>query len=139
LIGVAAEGTVTWPGRKQTLKEKLISKRDAGPLDPNHTHFILVPGDNWGDESIWISKVATQLAGDLPSIAVLLNGGMIARDQDVPNNLKAGRMVLVIEGTGRAADDFATNLPETDMMRFIHFRDRERLTTELQEHLQSKQ
>lgn len=136
LIGVAAEGIVTWPGRKHGLKQKLFGKRDAAPLDPNHTHFILVPGDNWGDESVWISKTATQLAGDQPSIAILLNGGMISRDQDVPNNLEAGRVVLVIEGTGRAADAFATHPPDTDLMHFIHIRDQERLVTQLHKHLQ---
>jgi hypothetical protein len=139
LIGVAAEGTVTWPGRKRNLRQGLFGKKNYGPLDPNHTHFILVPGNNWGDESDWISKTATQLAGEKPSIAILINGGMISRNQDVPNNLKTGRVVLVIEGTGRAADDFATHPPKTELMHFIHISEQDRLATELQEHLQPSQ
>ena len=131
LIGVAAEGTVTWPGReKGTLKQE-----ERGPLDANHTHFILVPGENWGDESPWIAEAATKLACGHPSVAILINGGMISRDMDVPNNLKAGRPVFVIEGTGRAADEFATHPPETDLMHFIHIKDLARLENKLNHHL----
>jgi hypothetical protein len=32
------------------------------PLDANHTHFLLVPGERWGDESPWITDVAEHLA-----------------------------------------------------------------------------
>jgi hypothetical protein len=43
LVGVAAEGTVDTGG--QTPKNP-----DAAPLDLHHTHFVLVPGSDWGDE-----------------------------------------------------------------------------------------
>jgi hypothetical protein len=43
---------------------------------------------------------------------------------------------LVIEGTGRAADEFATHPPETDLMRFIHVSEPNRLAEELKHHLQ---
>ena len=65
-----------------------LRQDQSAPLDPHHTHFILVPGKNWGDESSWIAQIATQLAGDQPSVAVLVNGGKIAHDQDVPSNLE---------------------------------------------------
>ena len=137
LIGIAAIGTVKWPGRRMGIKERLSLNRDAGLLDSNHTHFILVPGNNWGDESPWIAEIATLLANDQPSVAVLINGGMIARDMDIPYNLKEGRTVFVIEGTGRAADEFATHPPDTDLMRFIHISELTRLAEELQRHLQA--
>ena len=114
-----------------SVRERLSLNRDACLLDPNHTHFILVPGKNWGDESSWIAGVATQLAGEQSSIAVLINGGMIAREMDIPNNMKAGRTVLVIEGTGRAADEFATQPPETDLMHFIHISELDHLAEAL--------
>ena len=57
LVGVAAVGTVTLPGGQPP-------QDDAAPLDPDHSHFVLVPGDDWGAESSWIARVATALAGD---------------------------------------------------------------------------
>ncbi len=91
LIGVVFDGLLT--------KEK---PQDV--LDPNHTHFLLIPGDNWGDESIWISKIASVLAGDQKSITVLVNGGNIARI-DVKNSLQENRPTFVMRGTGRMADE----------------------------------
>ncbi len=73
-------------------------------LDPNHTHFLLVPGDHWGDESIWIAKIASALAGDQKSITVLVNGGNISRT-DVKNSLQENRPTFVMRGTGRMADE----------------------------------
>lgn len=137
LIGIAAEGTVKWPGRKLGFQERRNLNKYAAPLDANHTHFILTPGDNWGDESPWIADIATHLSGGGQSVAVLINGGGISRDMDVPNNMKVGRTVLVIEGTGRAADEFATHPPDTDLMHFIHISESDRLAVELKEHLQS--
>jgi hypothetical protein len=96
LIGVAAEGTVLLPGRP-------AGRGDAAPLESHHSHFLLVPGDTWGDESPWLATTATLLAGGSPSVTVLVNGGKIAFD-DVTESLTAGRPVLVLDGTGRTAD-----------------------------------
>lgn len=106
LIGVAAEGTVTWPGRYPPLLAWLRNRNRAA-LEPHHTHFILVPGDSWGTESPWLAKAATQLSQGAPSITVLINGGQISRQADLPNSLKAKRPVLAVAGTGRAADQLA--------------------------------
>lgn len=99
LVGVAAAGTVTLPGGQQTHDGTAL-------LDPNHTHFVLVPGDHWGAEAGWIARVATELAGDKPSITVVVNGGEIAYS-DVERSLDAGRPVLTIAGSGRTADQLA--------------------------------
>lgn len=82
----------------------LMKEEPASVLDPNHTHFILIPGDDWGDESAWISKIATVVAGDHKSITVLVNGGMISRS-DVEYSLMAKRPTFVMRGTGRLADE----------------------------------
>jgi hypothetical protein len=85
--------------------DSLLMKEEPGSiLDPNHTHFILIPGDDWGDESAWISKIATALAGDQKSITVLINGGNISRT-DVEYSLLANRTTFVMRGTGRMADE----------------------------------
>jgi hypothetical protein len=82
----------------------LLMKQQPGSiLDPNHTHFFLIPGDDWGDESAWISKIATQIAGDKKSITVLVNGGQISRT-DVGYSILEDRPAFVMRGTGRMAD-----------------------------------
>lgn len=96
LIGVA-------PTEKVILPNQTKSSDDAVLLEPHHTHFILVPGNNWGDESPWIVEVATILAGGAPSVTVLINGGEITF-LDAANSVIAGRLVMVIAGSGRTAD-----------------------------------
>jgi hypothetical protein len=85
--------------------DSLLMKEEAGSvLDANHTHFFLVPGDDWGDESAWISKIATFIADDRKSITVLVNGGNISKT-DVEYSLLANRTTFVMRGTGRMADE----------------------------------
>ena len=81
----------------------LMQEEPKSILDPNHTHFFLIPGDDWGDESRWISKIATNIAGDKKSITILVNGGNISRT-DVEYSLLEDRPTFVIRGTGRMAD-----------------------------------
>jgi hypothetical protein len=100
LLGVAAEGTVHLPGTASP-------RTDAANLEPHHTHFVLVPGDQWGDESSWITATASHLAGVAPSLTVLVNGGDIAY-RDATFSLAVGRPLLVIRGSGRTADEIAT-------------------------------
>ena len=76
-------------------------------LEPNHTHFILCPGDKWGDESEWIAAAASALSASQPSITIMINGGKIAWD-DARLNIQYGRPVLIAEGSGRTADVIAT-------------------------------
>lgn len=89
-VGVVAAGTVSLPAE----------------AEPHHTHLVVVPGDAWGDESPWIAAVATALAGPLPSVTVLANGGDVTH-RDLRESLRVGRPVLVLAGTGRAADEIA--------------------------------
>ena len=99
LVGVAAEGTVVIPGG-------VPAREDAYPLEPNHSHFVLVPGSEWGDEVPWLGRVAEALAGSAPTATVLVNGGDVAR-RDVDASVQAGRAVVVVAGSGRAADELA--------------------------------
>jgi hypothetical protein len=82
----------------------LMQAEPRSVLDPNHTHFIFVPGSDWGDESAWISKIATSIAGEKKSMTILVNGGKISR-QDVENSLMENRPTFVMRGTGRLADE----------------------------------
>jgi hypothetical protein len=99
LIGVAASKTVILP-------DQLSTDSDAAPLEPNHTHFVLVPGSTWGDESPWLACIATALSGGVGSAVFLVNGGETSL-RDVRENVKAGHPVIVVNGTGRLADSLA--------------------------------
>jgi len=81
----------------------LMKEEPKSVLDPNHTHFFLIPGQDWGDESAWISKIATAIAGNQKSITILVNGGTISRT-DVQYSLLENRPAFVMRGTGRMAD-----------------------------------
>jgi SLOG in TRPM, prokaryote len=98
LVGVAAEGTVTVPGT--------LPVPEGIALEPHHTQVILVPGDAWGDESPWLSRVATVIADGKPSLTLVVNGGQITYD-DIEHSLGAGRPVIILAGTGRTADTIA--------------------------------
>ncbi|MDX2228269.1 MAG: hypothetical protein NW220_01435 [Leptolyngbyaceae cyanobacterium bins.349] len=100
LIGVVVE-------QKAILPASTPPSGDAAALEPYHTHFLLVPGQEWGEESPWIAQVATTLSAGQPSLTLLINGGAIALHQDVPNSLEQERPVLVIGGSGRSADRLA--------------------------------
>ena len=94
----------------------LMQEEPASILDSNHTHFFLIPGDDWGDESGWISKIATAITSDAngtlaagvvnrqKSLTVLINGGNISRT-DVEYSLLENRPTFVMRGTGRMADE----------------------------------
>jgi hypothetical protein len=97
LVGVAASNTVTLPGQAPV-------RDDTAPLERHHSHFVLVPGSSWGDESSWLCRTATELAGPAPSVTVLVNGGEIAFE-DVRHSIEAGRRVVAVAGSGRTAEE----------------------------------
>jgi hypothetical protein len=82
----------------------LMRREPSSILDPGHTHFIVIPGNAWGDESAWIAKIAAVAAGDRKSVTVLVNGGKVSR-ADVEYSLMANRPTAAIRGTGRLADE----------------------------------
>ena len=96
VVGVVAAGTVQLPRGKPFNHAETV-------LEAHHTHFVIVPGDNWGDEAPWIARTATVLAGAASSITVLIGGGEIAY-ADVGHSVEAGRRVVVVAGSGGTAD-----------------------------------
>lgn len=101
LVGVAPSGKVHVPSYRSSTASQY--------LEPHHTHFILVPGSKWGDESHYVSEIASLIAGGAPSVTVLINGGKVSL-QDVEASVAEDRPVVVIAGTGRLADDIAAAL-----------------------------
>jgi hypothetical protein len=111
LIGVAPEGKVRFPHLSYP-EDKDDERKE---LEPNHTHFALAPGDKWGNESPWIAEVATLLAGSHPSLTILINGGKIAFT-DLLENIKSQRPAIILEGSGRLADNIAQFLKNPDFV-----------------------
>lgn len=107
LIGVA-------PASKVSLPDGSKAAPDSEPLEPNHTHFVLTPGTEWGDESPWISALASMLAVGQQAVTILMNGGEVSL-LEVRESLQAGRPVVIIAGSGRLADEIAAAIasPET--------------------------
>ena len=106
LVGVSPINLVKLPNNKNI-------STNLTDLEPHHTHFLLVPGSDWGDESPWLAKIASQIAGNYPSVTVLVNGGMIAL-VDAQENLKVHRPLVAIEGSGRLADEIASAVHHPD-------------------------
>ncbi|MDX6692354.1 MAG: hypothetical protein QOG15_3811 [Solirubrobacteraceae bacterium] len=97
LVGVGVASLVGAPGETGVAPE------------PHHTHFVLVPGARWGDETPWLARVASALAAGQPSATVLVNGGDIALT-DVRESVDAGRPVLVLAGSGRVSEELVRAL-----------------------------
>lgn len=117
LVGVAPSGKVDWQTglgidyaatwfSSVNIKEWLEKRNSLTPLDKNHTAFVLVEANEWGDEVEMLAAVAHELAGNNGTLEVLINGGEVAR-RDVKAYLQKGGQVIVVEGTGRFADELA--------------------------------
>jgi hypothetical protein len=115
LIGVAPAGLVTYPDSE--------ANADT-PLDPNHSHFVLVDGNALGSELPTIFNMAKALMTKVPGVVILASGGANARNElihAVRQNLK----VIVVEGSGGLADEVAAackqkpTLPEDPVLAEI--------------------
>ncbi len=79
---------------------------DLAPLEPCHSHHLLVDGHRWGDETPAMLRLAEALGRGAPSAALLVGGGDGAA-RETAEHLRTGRPVLVLAGSGRLADDIA--------------------------------
>lgn len=118
LIGIAPEGSVTWPeGPRNTGLLPLGNEREQ--LEPHHSHFILVPGSQFGDETKWIVRAATMIAkGRHKSLMILVNGGKVSQ-LDVEEGLQADRPLIVLSGTGRLADEIASQPIKNHLIKVV--------------------
>ena len=105
LVGIAPEELVTWPGSPRSTKFLWWGKQ-RWQLEHHHSHFILVPGSQFGDEFPWIVDTASLLSKDHRSVTILISGGEVSR-KDIQLSLDNGRPVIVLSRTGRLADELA--------------------------------
>ena len=97
LIGVTPRGALDRP------------TRDGAPivLSASHPEILLVPGSQFGDETEYLFGAADHLAaGFAPTLVV--NGGRLTLDE-ARLRMDAGHPVVVVAGSGRAADELAAD------------------------------
>jgi hypothetical protein len=99
LVGVAPLGLVRWP-------DCLSGTCGETDLDATHSAFVLVEADQWGAEADLLAAVAYNLSTDRPAVELLINGGEVAR-RDADVFLRRGGNLVVLEGSGRFADQLA--------------------------------
>ncbi len=99
LIGIAPRGRVNAPARFPP------AGRDETrvALDPHHSHFLLVPGERWGDESPWLMAAAERLASGRATLMLVAGGGEITR-RDILHRLRQASRILALAGSGGTAD-----------------------------------
>ena len=124
LIGVAVAELIAPP--------TAADDDDRCPLEPNHTHALLVPGTDWGDEVPWLARAATIVADGAPSVTLIVSGGEITYE-DAGASIGEGRRVLVAAGSGgtadalasaargQAADERARALAESELLQAVDF------------------
>ena len=86
-----------------------LQPRGKTPVDLNHSHVVAVDNpsapaqDSWGSETDTMYWLFAKLAEGRPSVTIVANGGGITL-AEVDANVRAGRRMILIEGSGRAAD-----------------------------------
>ena len=119
LIGIAPRGRVDFPHPGTTTPEDSgpapgldpAPYRSAGQdrqeprvaLDPHHSHFLLVPGERWGDESPWLMAAAERLASGRATLMLVAGGGEITR-RDILHRLHQSGRILALAGSGGTAN-----------------------------------
>jgi hypothetical protein len=117
LVGITPEALVTWPhGPHSTNFLWWGTKR--WELAPRYSHFILVPGTEFGDESPWIVGAATWLSKRHASVTILINGGDVSR-KDIALSVANGRPVIAFGGTGRLANELVGHTDRNKLISVV--------------------
>jgi hypothetical protein len=93
-----------------------IAPYGTTPVDPNHTAIVAVDNQEWdaadgyfGSETVAMYGLFARLAEDRPSVTIVANGGEITLTE-VDQNIRAGRPMILVSGSGRAADTLVAML-----------------------------
>lgn len=104
VASLVQSATLTPSWARPTLREENLV-----PLEPHHSHFVLVAGQQWGDETATLFALAEALSAQAPSVLVFASGGAILR-REVLTNVRQRRPVICLAGSGRFADELAAVL-----------------------------
>lgn len=125
LVGITLEELVTWPGGPHNANFLWMGKK-RWQLEPHYSHFILVPGDQFGDESPWIVDAATILSKGHRSVTILINGGEVSR-KDIELSLEKERPVIALSRTGRLADELSRQPSRNKLIMIAPAHDEQRI------------
>jgi hypothetical protein len=100
LLGVAPAGKVAAPDGSAAAANGLT------PLEPNHTHFVLVDSATWGGETSTLVDLAQAVADTRPVVVVVVHGGEVTKDELV-RSVRRHWPVIVVTGFGGVADEIA--------------------------------
>ena len=130
LVGVTPEALVTWPSGPSSTKF-LWWGQQRWQLESHYSHFILVPGSQFGDESPWILDTATLLSTGQRSVTILINGGEVSR-KDIELSLENGRPVIALSRTGRLADELARQPERNKLITIVPVHAEQRIVEAIQ-------
>ena len=125
LVGIAPESLVTYP-TKTTNEVALLEE-----LEPNHSHFVLTPGQQWGHATAifyqlvkgWMyrsisipaskktAKKTGKTAEKIPCLALLAGGGATSKNE-VMYAVRKNIPLIIIAGSGGLADEIAKAVAE---------------------------
>jgi hypothetical protein len=106
LIGVAPKDLVTWPGGPRSTNF-LWWGRKRRQLGSHYSHFILVPGSQFGDESPWVVETVAILSKGHRSVTILVNGEELSR-KDIEFSLKHNRPDAALSRTVRLTNKLSS-------------------------------
>jgi hypothetical protein len=130
LVGIAPEKLVTWPEGPASTKFLWWGKQ-RWQLESHYSHFILVPGSQFGDESPWIVDTATILSKEHKAVTILINGGEVSR-KDIELSLEHGRQVIALSRTGRLADELSRQPNRDELITVIPAHNEQRIIEVIQ-------
>jgi hypothetical protein len=111
LLGMAPAGKVTYAGGPA---EADIA--NGAPLEPNHSHFVLVESNDWGGETGTMFELARAL--NVPVATMLINGGAIAGGEAL-QSVRNGWQLLVVESSGRFADELSAAVRDGQVAKSV--------------------
>ena len=117
LVGVAPAAKVSYEGSPHA---------DGVPLEPNHSHFALVDGEDWGSETPVMFRLLASLSslqkegnnsetksGRIPSVVILSGGGDISKIE-VLQAVRQKLPIIIVTGSGGLADEIAAACEQKD-------------------------
>ena len=87
-----------------------ITPVNGTPLEPHHSHVLMVDVDAWGGETATMLEVCRALDGRGRALALVAGGGNQTM-VEIDGHRTDRRPVIILAGTGRLADELASSGP----------------------------
>ncbi len=113
-----------------------IDRGHHTPLEPHHSHALIVDAPSWGDEIPTLLRLVLLLSRRGP-VAALISGGGTVTLAEVQGHLAAGTPVIALQGTGRATDDLARTLKKRGCLIIVDVADTAAVAAAVRRHLGS--